>query len=125
MRRLFNDGWQFARAPLGEIPAPADFRPVDIPHDWQIYDVKNLYATGDGWYRKKFSVKKTPRNRFSLRFEGVYMDSEVYLNGVKIFEWKYGYTPFVVPLDNISDGENEISVRVRYQCPNTRWYSGA
>lgn len=125
MRTLFNDGWLFARVPLGETPKNEDFYPVDIPHDWLIYDVKHLYATGDGWYKKRFGVSKTPSNRFSLRFEGVYMDSEVYLNGEKIYEWKYGYTPFTVPLENILNGENEISVRVRYQEPNTRWYSGA
>lgn len=125
MKRLFNDGWQFALKPIGVLPSPEDFAPVDIPHDWQIYNVKNLYGDGDGWYKKTFSAVKTPKNRFSVRFEGVYMDSEVYLNGEKVYEWKYGYTTFDVPLENIRTGENEISVRVRYKSPNSRWYSGA
>lgn len=125
MRRLFNDCWQFAFKPLGEVPAENEYKAVDIPHDWQIYNTHNLYSTGDGWYRKRFTVSGTAGKLYSLRFEGVYMDSEVYLNGEKIFEWKYGYTTFDVPLKNIREGENELAVRVRYQSPNSRWYSGA
>lgn len=125
MRKLFNDYWQFAFKPLGEMPSEDEYKPVDIPHDWQIYNTHNLYSTGDGWYRKRFIVSDTAKKSFSLRFEGVYMDSEVYLNGDKIFEWKYGYTTFDVPLENIREGENKITVRVRYQSPNSRWYSGA
>lgn len=125
MRTLFNDKWEFALKPVGELPESSDFCAVDIPHDWLIFDAKNLYKSGDGWYRKRFFAENTAKKVFSLRFEGVYMDSEVFLNGEKIFEWKYGYTTFDVPLNGIHDGENEISVRVRYQSPNSRWYSGA
>lgn len=124
MYRLFNDNWSFSFKQIGEVPTLSDYIPVNVPHDWQIYDTRNLYSTGDGWYRKVFAVEDASRV-YSLRFDGVYMDCEVYLNEEKIFEWKYGYTAFDVPLDNIRDGENEISVRVRYQSPNSRWYSGA
>ncbi len=122
MYKLFNDNWEFAFKPIGELPSDSDFRPVDIPHDWQVHNTLDLYSTGDGWYRKRFVF--APGSLYELRFEGVYMDSEIYLNGEKIFEWKYGYTTFDVPIGSLS-GENEISVRVRYQSPNTRWYSGA
>ena len=125
MLKLFNDGWKFAVRSVGEIPEENDFNVVDIPHDWLIHDTRNLYRNGDGWYRKRFSVSNVSQKVFSLRFEGVYMDSEIYLNGEKIFEWKYGYTTFDVLLSNLHEGENEISVRVRHQSPNTRWYSGA
>ena len=125
MRTLFNDNWQFALMPLEALPSDSDYRPVDIPHDWLIHDTHNLYKNGDGWYKKKFSLSGTAGKVYSLRFEGVYMDSEVYLNSEKIFEWKYGYTTFDVPLANVREGENEIAVRVRYHEPNTRWYSGA
>ena len=124
MKKLFNDGWQFAEMPLGELPSESDFKPTDIPHDWQIRHASELYKTSDGWYKKTFTAEKTAGRVYSLRFEGVYMDSEIYLNGEKIFEWKYGYTTFDVPLP-LKEGENEIKVRVRYQNPNTRWYSGA
>ena len=124
MKKLFNDGWLFAEMPLGELPKEGDYKPVDIPHDWQIWHVDDLYRTSDGWYKKIFCVEGTAGKVYTLRFEGVYMDSEVYLNGDKIYEWKYGYTTFDVPLA-LREGENEIKVRVRYQNINTRWYSGA
>ncbi len=124
-KTLFNDGWQFALCAIGETPECKDFKPVDIPHDWMIYKVNDLYGNGDGYYKKVFHLQNVQKTNYTLRFEGVYMDSEVYLNGEKIFEWKYGYTTFDVPLANAKEGENEITVKVRYQCPNTRWYSGA
>ncbi len=124
MYRLFNDGWQFAEMKPDILPKEEDFSPVDIPHDWQIWHVGDLYKTSDGWYSKKFTVSKPAGKVYTLRFEGVYMDSSVYLNGRQIFEWKYGYTTFDVPFEPI-DGENEIRVLVRYRSPNTRWYSGA
>ena len=124
MKKLFNDGWLFAEMPLGELPEESDYKPVDIPHDWQIWHVDDLYRTSDGWYKKTFCAEGTAGKIYTLRFEGVYMDSEVYLNGDRIFEWKYGYTTFDVPLA-LREGENEIKVRVRYQNINTRWYSGA
>lgn len=125
MYKLFNDGWRFALVPVGEIPADSAFSPVDIPHDWQIHHVNALYSDGDGYYRKRFTVERPAAKKISLRFEGVYMDCEIKLNGEKIFEWKYGYTTFDVPLNGLLNGENEVEVRVRYQSPNSRWYSGA
>lgn len=125
MRKLFNDNWQFALMSLDGIPVESNYKSVDIPHDWQIYNTHDLYSTGDGFYRKRFTLTDISGKVYSLRFEGVYMDSEITLNGEKIFEWKYGYTTFDVPLENVREGENEILVRVRYQAPNTRWYSGA
>lgn len=125
MRKLFNDGWLFAFQPIDEFPAESDYKPVDIPHDWQIYNANDLYSTGDGYYRKRFTLSNIAGKRLSLRFEGVYMDCNISLNGERIFEWKYGYTSFCVPLEKAREGENEIVVRVRYQSPNSRWYSGA
>lgn len=125
MYRLFNDNWQFCLKHIGKKPADSDYKPVNIPHDWQIYNTLDLYSTRDGFYRKRFSVTAPKKSVYTLRFEGVYMDCEIYLNGEKIFEWKYGYTTFDVPLSGLRDGENELIVRVRYQSPNSRWYSGA
>lgn len=124
-RQLFNCGWSFALKRIDEAPVCDDFKPIDIPHDWMIFKVNDLYGNGDGYYKKSFSLTDVEKTNYTLRFEGVYMDSEIYLNNQKIFEWKYGYTTFDVPLIGAKEGENEILVRVRYQCPNTRWYSGA
>lgn len=124
-RQLFNSGWSFALKNIGETPSSCDFKPVDIPHDWLIHNTHNLYGDGDGYYNKKFVLCGICGKNYTLRFEGVYMNCEILLNGEKIYEWKYGYTTFDVPLTNIREGENEITVIVHHKSPNTRWYSGA
>lgn len=64
--------------------------------------------------------------RYFLRFEGVYMDCTIFVNGKKAGEWKYGYTTFEVDITEFAKaGENEILVKVVHQCPNSRWYTGA
>ena len=64
--------------------------------------------------------------RVIFRFEGVYMDSSIYINGVCLGDWKYGYSTFDWDItDHLREGENEIVLRVTFQAPNSRWYSGA
>jgi beta-galactosidase len=131
MKTLFIDNWCFCKQPLGSSFADAKTLPfalIEMPHDWLIHDVKNLYEDSVGWYKKYFVLTETDLqgSRYSLRFDGVYMDSTVYINGTQAFEWKYGYTTFefeITPL--LTAGTNEILVRVNHQSPNTRWYSGA
>ena len=61
-----------------------------------------------------------------LYFEGVYMDSTVYVNGQPVGEWKYGYSSFEHEITGaLREGENEVLVKVVHQSPNSRWYSGA
>ncbi|MBR6872811.1 MAG: DUF4982 domain-containing protein [Ruminococcus sp.] len=123
---LFCDGWEFSMQPIGtEYRSDFEWMPVDIPHDWLIEDTNDLYKTSTGWYRRRLTVPADGR-RTSLRFEGVYMDSRVYVNGRLAGEWKYGYTTFEFDLtDLLCEGENEITVRVDHRAPNSRWYSGA
>lgn len=125
-RTLFNDGWTFAKTGLDAKDWPGlAFAPVDLPHDWLIYDTLNLYEDSIGWYRKRFHWKKDER-RVLLYFDGVYMDCSVFVNGVPVGEWKYGYSSFEHDItDALEDGENEIVVKVVHQSPNSRWYSGA
>lgn len=129
--KLFNDNWKFMLKEVGselsDAVAESDWHDVEVPHDWLIGDTHNLYKSGDGWYRKTFDIgKKGEDEAFILRFDGVYMDSTVYVNGEKAGGREYGYSCFSVDItDKLHDGENEIYVRVRYQSPNTRWYSGA
>ncbi len=124
-KQLFNSEWSFALKKIGEKPEAGDYRPVDIPHDWLIHNTRALYADGDGCYKKIFTVSEVEGRVYILRFDGVYMDSEILLNGEKIFEWKYGYTTFDVELKGLHEGENVIEVIVHHKSPNTRWYSGA
>ena len=128
---LFNDGWEFSRQPLHTTLSEMKereqaFSPVGLPHDWLIYDTDHLYEDSTGWYRKRFTIEKEEQRFVFLRFDGIYMDSRVYVNGVQAGEWKYGYTAFeldITPL--LKNGENEIWVSVDFQAPNSRWYSGA
>lgn len=81
---------------------------------------------GTGWYRKFFTVEQTVQ-RLEIIFDGVYMDSEVWLNGHQIGSHPYGYTAFVMDLTPhlIRDGQNLLAVRVRNEGRNSRWYSGS
>lgn len=124
----FDNGWEFALLENGSSLSEAEkasFSAVEIPHDWLIYDSKNLYKSGDGWYRKCFSIKKND-SFFSIDFDGVYMDSTVYVNGSEVGVWRSGYASFSFDItDFLRDGENTVYVQVRYKSPNSRWYSGA
>ena len=133
-RTLWNDNWYFAKTALDvewEDRAlwEREMQPADLPHDWLIYDTKNLYEDSIGWYRKKFVYSTSGTKcgkRVILRFEGVYMDSSIYINGVCLGDWKYGYSTFDWDItDHLREGENEVVLRVTFQAPNSRWYSGA
>ena len=129
-RLLFNDGWQFALTePDSDMDALKNVHwyDVEIPHDWLIGDTANLYKSGCGWYRKSFTLAKAElSDGFILCFDGVYMDTTVYVNDKKVGEWKYGYTSFSFDIsDYVKAGTNKILVRVNHKAPNTRWYSGA
>ena len=133
---LFNDNWLFAKPELKpgaealpNQPFPADgqvdWEPVYVPHDWLIYDANNLYEPSVGFYKKEFDVAKGEQV-FRIRFDGVYMDSSVYVNGAHVGDWKYGYSTFEFDITGfLRDGRNEIIVRVVHEPPNSRWYSGA
>lgn len=125
-RALFNDGWTFAKSSLDvEDSENLQFQPVDLPHDWLIHNTEDLYENSIGWYRKKWLWNNDGGQVF-LCFDGVYMDSSVYVNGRPMGEWKYGYSSFEHEItDALRDGENVIVVKVVHQSPNSRWYSGA
>ncbi|MCH5325256.1 MAG: beta-galactosidase [Eubacterium sp.] len=127
---LFNDNWQFALTDADADRAALDgakWYNVEIPHDWLIGDTNNLYKSGCGWYKKTFSLTaEEAADSFIICFDGVYMDSTVYVNGSKAGEWKNGYTSFSFDItEYIKEGDNEILVRVNHKHPNSRWYSGA
>ena len=92
MRTLFTDGWEFAKLPFGcgrdEALKTGAFSPVRIPHDWLIGQTEDLYETSTGWYRKSFDIQPAGRHCLII-FDGVYMDTSVYINGVHAGEWKY------------------------------------
>ena len=84
---------------------------------------------GTGWYRKRFSLPPADAGkRVVLRFDGVYMNADVWLNGRHLAYHPYGYTSFGVDLTPHLRPEgldNVIAVRVRNEGKNSRWYSGS
>ena len=139
--RRINSEWLFFKQPLSDTtttlsptpPAQNDsrFYPVNLPHDWLIANSADHYENSEGWYQKIISSDILPFDASSdddwlLYFEGVYMDCTIFVNGMQAGEWKYGYSSFEVRLTPfLKTGENTILVHVRYQSPNSRWYSGA
>lgn len=127
-KRLLNSDWMFAKNHYSENlldEIPQSWINVDLPHDWLIYDTDNLYEDSIGWYKRNIYYS-FDKQKWILRFEGVYMNSSIYVNGKKIFDWKYGYSTFDVDITPyLLEGNNELLVRVIHQSPNSRWYSGA
>lgn len=120
----FNDGWEFQR--VGE----SAWTGVSVPHDAACRLALSRGESPDhGFapspvtrYRKAFP-KPDGAGRFSLKFDGVYMDSQVFVNGVLAGGRRSGYLPFEVPLRDMAD-TNVVEVVCRAPTPNTRWYAG-
>lgn len=142
-KQLFDYDWKFY---LGDAPNASmtefndqDWRKVDLPHDWSIeskIDKSNpsggdggFFATGIGWYRKSFRMPAAWQAKLvSVYFEGIYMNSEVFINGRSLGVHPYGYTPFandITPFLKIN-GDNVLAVKVdNSRQKNSRWYSGS
>lgn len=87
---------------------------------------------GIGWYRKHFTEPELAGSaaqepHFELRFDGVYQNADVWLNGVHLGFHPYGYTPFAFDLTPQLNrgGTNVLAVRVDNSGLTSRWYSGS
>ncbi|MPQ44069.1 Ig-like domain-containing protein [Clostridium tarantellae] len=139
----FTQDWKFN---LGNVNGAesnnfddSSWRTLDLPHDWSIeLDFNpNSVATHEGgwldggtaWYRKTFTLEDSMKGKeISIDFDGVYMESEIYVNGTKVGEYQNGYTPFSFNIeDNLkfNGEENIIAVKVVNRQPSSRWYSGS
>ena len=140
-RENFDAGWKFY---LGDIKdaekagfSDQDWRILDLPHDWSIEGsfkpdnpATNSGASlpgGIGWYRKSFKVSDTQSKHRFIRFDGVYMNSTVWVNGHLLGNRPFGYSTFEYNMTPyITEGENVIAVKVDNSLqPNSRWYSGS
>ncbi|MCQ2229064.1 MAG: DUF4982 domain-containing protein [Bacteroidales bacterium] len=114
-----------------------EWRVLDLPHDWAIegdFSESNPSGTGGGalpgglgWYRKTFDVTSEDlEKQVFITFDGIYMNSTIYINGEKIGHRPYGYATAQYNLTpHLHKGENTIAVRVdNTEQPNSRWYSG-
>lgn len=138
----FNDGWRFRLADDKAMASPgyddSSWRQLNLPHDWAIegdFSENNPSGTGGGalpggvsWYRKSFTIPAADRDKMIyIDFDGVYMNSTVYINGHELGTRPYGYASFSYDITPWlkKDGENVIAVRVdNSEQPNSRWYSG-
>ena len=137
----FDFDWKFF---LGDVPAASKknfddskWRTLDLPHDFsveQAFDLKHesgwrgAYLPGGiGWYRKSFHwTRKKDQNVF-VNFDGVYMNSEVWLNGHFLGKRPYGYISFQYDLSPyLVEGQNIIAVKAdNSKLPSGRWYTGS
>ncbi|HEY2828405.1 MAG TPA: glycoside hydrolase family 2 TIM barrel-domain containing protein [Pirellulales bacterium] len=122
--------------PMGSDPANMD-GPFDRKSPSSMFQNRDrVVETGGGgyldagiaWYRKTFTLPATAKGkRVAIVFDGVYMNSDVYLNGKHLGNHPYGYTPFQYDItDDLKfDAQNTLAVRCNVEQPCSRWYSGA
>jgi beta-galactosidase len=111
--------WSEGTNPLRTGPFDIDASEGQIATGWTV--------GGLGWYRKTFDKPQVPPGgKAELRFEGVYMNSDVWLNGVHLGNHPYGYTEFSYDITpHLKDGQNTVAVRINNAGRNSRWYSGS
>ena len=138
----FDKDWLFVLADSAGMQnseySDGHWRRLNLPHDWAIegdFSPSNPAGAsggalpgGIGWYRKHFSLSPDEKyDRFTITFDGVYMNSTVYINGHKLGTRPYGYSTFEYDLTPYiyKKGDNVIAVKVdNSDQPNSRWYSG-
>jgi beta-galactosidase len=119
----------------------SDWRTLNLPHDWLVeseFDEslkEDAFGTGYlagelyGYYKKIFDKPYDENEITTVLFDGVYNNSEVWINGKKLGFHPYGYSPFYYDLSKYlnKDGKNnEIIVKIDHsRFVDSRWYSGA
>jgi beta-galactosidase len=143
-RVSFNQGWKFKLdSALSYSDPSADdalWRTLNLPHDWSIegkFDKNAPSGTGGGalpggigWYRKTFTLPSAQKDKsVFIDFDGVYRNSEVFINGHSLGIRPYGYSSFqydLTPFLKYGSDNNVIAVKVDNSVqPNSRWYSGS
>ena len=138
-KQLFNEDWEFHKGDLDlskDEQDTAEWREVNIPHDWSIegpFDSK--WASGTGflpggiaWYRKTFDVPDFSNSaQYQIYFDGVYKNSDVWINGTWIGRRPNGFIPFYYDLTPyLKSKNNEIWVRVDHKdYADSRFYTGS
>ncbi|SFU66589.1 beta-galactosidase [Pustulibacterium marinum] len=137
----FNNNWQFHLNDSTDndtISNSTTWRNLNLPHDYSIeqpFDINSPTGFGGGalrgglaWYKKTFTVDDSTKLT-SIAFDGVYENSEVWINGNYLGKRPNGYSSFeynLTPYLNYGDQKNEILVKVdNSNQPNSRWYSGS
>ncbi|MBK1875883.1 glycoside hydrolase family 2 TIM barrel-domain containing protein [Pelagicoccus mobilis] len=140
--QVFDFDWRFALGDHEQVNTAGysdnRWRLLDLPHDWSIegeYDESHpggiamgFLPAGIGWYRKTFDYDSEWDGKLvSIEFDGVYMNSDVWINGKHLGKRPYGYISFGYDLTPyLKPGQNVIAVRVdNKKVPSGRWYTGS
>lgn len=135
----FNNNWQFILEDNSNFSKENfndnSWSTLNIPHDWSFE--KGVRSGGDqgqgggyhdggvGWYRKYFEIQENSlSNIVYINFDGVYMNSDVWINGNYLGKRPYGYISFRYEISKyLKKGRNTIAVRVDNSLePSARWY---
>ncbi|KMT66685.1 glycoside hydrolase family 2 TIM barrel-domain containing protein [Catenovulum maritimum] len=150
IQQEINENWYFHKGDLKLLAATSSenqeklWRKINIPHDWSIENLAasqspftpnsiDAYDTGYvvggiGWYKKNIPLNELAKfESVMLHFGGVYLNSEVYLNGQLIGGQHNGYTAFEINIEPYLNyqGDNTLAVKVNNNHLNSRWYSGS
>jgi len=150
----FDQNWHFLKGDPSAAESPSlddsGWRILDVPHDWSIEDLPGQNGQsvigpfskasigkmgtgytvgGTAWYRKHFTMDDPGEGKTTyLQFDGVYMNSDVWINGHHVGTHPYGYTSFwydITPFLNPTGESNVVAVQVKNEGINARWYSGS
>ncbi|MCJ7717337.1 MAG: DUF4982 domain-containing protein, partial [Anaerolineales bacterium] len=150
----FDENWRFTKGDPGGAEDldfdDSDWRLLDLPHDWSIEDLPNQIPDsiigpfskasiskmrtgytigGTAWYRKTFTIDEKDSAKIAyLTFDGVYMNTDVWINGKHLSNHPNGYTSFyfnITTFLNPAGQPNVVAVQVKNEGENARWYSGS
>jgi beta-galactosidase len=139
----FDEGWKFIQQDVKNAQredfSDTDWRTLDLPHDWTVegkFDRKNrttdrcgYLPTGIGWYRKTIDVPAHWKDKHvAIRFDGVFRNSTVWVNGKKLGHRPYGWISFEYDISQFANSDDSITVAVRVDNSMqhaARWYTGS
>src|SRR5680860_1670786 len=124
-KELFNDDWMFHKGDMSLEEVLGDevnWKQVNVPHDWSIEGPfspewssgTGFLPGGIGWYRKIFNISDySESKRYAIYFDGIYKNSEVWINGQFLGKRPNGFIPFQYDLTPfLKTNNNTIIVKV-------------
>ena len=137
-----NEDWRFLPEDCEEAwfrgYADSLWERVTLPHDWSVqFPFSEEYSSGTGylrggigWYRNSFAMSESLKGKkISLCFDGIYKNSQVWINSYYLGKRPSGYSPFSYDVSsflNYGGKENRISVKVSHEdIADSRWFTGS
>ncbi|MGA2584981.1 MAG: glycoside hydrolase family 2 TIM barrel-domain containing protein [Tepidisphaeraceae bacterium] len=141
----FDPDWRFLEQDANAAQEPefrdANWRKLNVPHDWSIEGAAaatnpsggagGFFPDGIGWYRKHFTLSEDDASkRIFIVFDSVMANSDVWINGIFLGHRPYGYVELNYELTGHlnfgADKSNVLAVRVdQERQPASRYYMGA